>query len=417
MHCPLSEEMRPSSLQDLVGQEHLLTEHSLLLSLFRAKRPLSLLLWGPPGCGKTTLMHLYLRKFPGNHLFFHPALHTLQQIKAWLGELEQTPLFAKSPLLAVDEIHRMTKVQQDALLPYLEKGLFTLVGATTENPSFSLQKALLSRIRVLTLHPLNEQALLQILERALDHKHLTLSLDCKQALLMACQGDARHLLNSVEDLLTHPSPSQLSLEELSSFLSKKCPLYDCNDELHHALISVWHKAIRGSDCDAALYWLARMLDAGEDPHYIARRLVRIAIEDIGLAEPKAQEMALHAWQVYERLGSPEGDLAFAEATVFLALSPKSNAIYEGFNKAKQLAKETSHLFPKSSFIEAPNTFMKDMGFGKGYLYDHDMPSGCAGQDFFPNNLPRHVLYYPKERGFERDLRKRIDFFQKQREKT
>lgn len=387
MQRPLSEELRPFSLEECVG-----IQNPLFSTLLKHKKPLSILLFGPPGCGKTTLARIYLRAFKANSLSFHPAIHSLADIKKWVEEIKSSPFFYPINLLFIDEIHRMNKAQQDALLPFLEDGTFALIGATTENPSFALNNALLSRLRILPLQALPNSALEQILETALQKKGLSsLSSEEKLYLIDAAKGDARHLLNCVETLLIHPTETKLDVTSLSF---KKNPLYDKTGDGHFGLISALHKSIRASDSDAALYWLARMLQGGEDPCYIGRRLVRIAIEDIGLAEPQAQTIALHAWESYERLGSPEGDLSLAEAVLFLALAPKSTAAYKAFQSAQRLAEETSHLPPPSFLL-------------------HHSPVKLPIENSssrFPAGINTPSFYEPLAIGFERELKKRKEFF-------
>ena len=411
---PLSEELRPNQLSCFFGQAHILHKQGLISSTVENKNPLSILLWGPPGCGKTSLAQIYIRSFQAEVFYLHPASQGIPDLKKWIQDIEKMPLIYTKNILFIDEIHRLNKVQQDALLPFLEKGTFSLVGATTENPSFHLTSALLSRIRVLSLKPLEETALENILEKALLHTGLRFAEETKKYFVQEAKGDARHLLNNVESLRFFRSEKPLSLEEVTSIISTKPPLYDALGEQHYNLASALHKSIRGSDPDATLYWISRMLIAGEDPLFIARRLLRIAVEDIGLADPEAKQIALTAWQTYERLGSPEGDLALAEAAVFLALAPKSNATYTAFQAAKDSATQTSHLSPPSILLNAPTSLMKRMGYGKGYIYDHDTPEGFSGQNYFPDGMERPSFYEPKERGNEREMKKRKDYFTKLR---
>ena len=413
MQKPLSEELRPSQLSQFFGQQHLLHQHGLIPSTLDKKTPLSFLLWGPPGCGKTSLARIYIRSFAAQTFYLHPATQGIPELKKWIQEIESMPLLYKQNILFIDEIHRLNRSQQDALLPFLEKGTFSLIGATTENPSFHLTSALLSRLRILALQALDEIALEKILEKALLHTHIQLTEDAKKHVLQEAKGDARHLLNTIESLMSFQEVRPLNLEEVALLSAKKAPLYDANGDNHYQLISALHKSIRGSDADAALYWITRMLQAGEDRDFIARRLLRVAVEDIGLADPQAQQIALMAWQTYERLGSPEGDLALAEAAIFLALSPKSNASYTALHAAQKFAEQTSHLPPPPYLVNASTTFMKKMGYGKNYLYDHDTAEGFSGQEYFPENIiDRPCFYKPKERGQEREMKKRKDYFTK-----
>lgn len=416
MKKPLSEELRPANLSFFFGQEHLLKKQGILTSFLEGNNPLSILLWGPPGCGKTTLAKIYIQSFKAETLYFHPASHSISDLKKWAHELQQMPLIYTKSILFIDEIHRLNKAQQDVLLPFLEQGTFSLVGATTENPSFYLNNALLSRLRVLPLKPLEESALEQILQNALSKTGLCLAESAQKHLIQECKGDARHLLNSIESLQGCKAPHPLELEEIASLLSLKVTLYDRDGDEHYALISALHKSIRGSDPEAALYWITRMLEAGEDPKFIARRLIRTAIEDIGLADPQAEQLCLTAWQTYERLGSPEGDLSLVKAAIYLSLAPKSNSSYAAFNEMKELVKNTSHLPPPSTILNAPTSFMKELGYGKGYAYDHDTSDGFSGQNYFPSGVQRPSFYQPKERGFERELKKRKEYFETLRKK-
>lgn len=411
---PLSEELRPSKLSHFFGQVHLLHKQGLIPSALENKRPLSLLLWGPPGCGKTSLAQIYIKSFGAEVFYLHPASQGIPDLKKWVQEIESMPLIYTNNILFIDEIHRLNKAQQDALLPFVEKGTFCLIGATTENPSFHLNSALLSRLRVLTLKALEETDLKNILENALSYTGLLLTEEAKLHFIQEAKGDARHLLNNVESLLFFRSEKPLELKDITNLLATKLPLYDTSGDQHYNLISALHKSIRGSDPDAALYWVTRMLKAGEDPNFIARRLLRCAVEDIGLAEPEAQQIALAAWQTYERLGSPEGDLALAELAIFLALCPKSNSCYAAYKSASELASKTSHMSPPSILLNAPTSLMKQMGHGTGYVYDHDLPEGFSGQNYFPDGMERPSFYTPKERGQEREMKKRHDYFEKLR---
>lgn len=412
---PLAEELRPSTLEEIAGQSHLLNEEGFISYLIREKRPLSLLLWGPPGCGKTTLARLYAKALDGDFLAFSPLLHGTSDLKKVIEDHKKHPLFQKQIILFVDEIHRFNKAQQDVFLPFLENGTVILIGATTENPSFALNKALLSRLRVLQLKALSEEELEKILVRYETLKHpLNLSKEAKKTLLQLSQGDGRHLLNMIENLQDVPGP--ITIDKLHQFLQKRAAIYDKEGDGHHQLISALHKAVRGSDPDSALYWFARMVEGGESCEYIARRIVRMAVEDVGLADPQALQIALNAWQAYDQLGSPEGNLALAQALIYLSLAPKSNAAYTAFGSAKQLAEKTTHLPPPSWIINAPTSLMKELGYGKGYLYDHDCEDAFSGQDYFPEGIERNQFYHPVERGYEREMKKRVDYFEKLRKK-
>jgi putative ATPase len=412
MSIPLAEQLRPKALDQMVGQSHLLSKDGFVTKTIEAGRPLSILLWGPPGCGKTTLARLYAKAFGGEFITFSAVLHGVAELKKSIAKAKDTPLFHRQLVIFIDEIHRFNKAQQDALLPYVEDGTITLIGATTENPSFSLNNALLSRMRVLTLESLSQAELKTLLDRY--EGPLPLTEEAKISLVQLAAGDARHLLNMLENLSAAPEEPLLGPQDLAEWVQKRPALYDKTDEGHYNLISALHKSVRGSDPNAALYWLCRMLEGGEDPYFLARRLVRMASEDIGLADPDALEITLNAWNAYERLGSPEGELALAQAVLYLALAPKSNATYTATKQAKQLAKETNQLNPPKIILNAPTKLMKDLGYGKGYKYDHEEKDGFSGQNYFPDELTPEEFYHPVERGFEREMKKRLEYFQKKK---
>lgn len=398
---PLSEKLRPETLSSVFGQSDAV---AFLQKVIDRKNPLSLLFVGPPGCGKTTLARIYAQSFGMQPLSLSACFNSAADLKKVLKEGEKTPLFNRQIMVFVDEIHRFNRSQQDLFLPFLEEGSLILIGATTENPSFALNNALLSRLRVLKLEPLNFSSLNDILERV--EKELKLSPlpeKARNELIEAAAGDARHLLNLIENL-------QGGLP-----LQKKPALYDKGQEGHYNLISALHKSLRGSDPNAALYYLCRMLNAGEEPLYIGRRLIRMATEDIGLADPGALQVALNAFQAYQILGSPEGELALAEAVIYLALAPKSASLYAGFKKAQDLAEKSAHLDPPRSILNAPSALMKEWGYAKGYQYDHDTPNGFSGAHFFPDGLQSPIFYEPVERGFEREMKKRIEYFKRLRQ--
>ena len=407
---PLADRLRPSRLDEVVGQEQLLGPEAPLGRMVAQGRLVSTILWGPPGCGKTTIARLLAE---GAGLVFEPLSATFSGVadlrKVFSAAAKRREI-GQGTLLFVDEIHRFNRAQQDSFLPYVEDGTIVLVGATTENPSFELNGALLSRCRVFVLQRLGERALRTLIERAerLAGRGLPLDEPATEALIAMADGDGRYLLNLAEQLLALPADAApLDPAGLADVVQRRAPLYDKTQEGHYNLISALHKAMRGSDPDAALYWLARMLDGGEDPLYVARRLVRFANEDVGIADPAAIQQALAAWDVYERLGSPEGELAIAQAVVYLATAPKSIAVYRGLGRATRAAKRSGSLMPPPHIRNAPTRLMKDLGYGAGYTYDPDTETGFSGQDYFPEGMPRETYYEPAEQGYELEVAERL----------
>lgn len=416
-HKPLAEVLRPQSLEEVVGQDHILGPQGLITRAIQSNSPLSIILWGPPGSGKTSIARLYAKAFNRQFITMSAIFSGIADLRKIIKEIEEQPLINQQPVLFVDEIHRFNKAQQDAFLPFVEKGTFILVGATAENPSFYLNNALLSRLRVLTLQPLNHASLETLLQRY-EQKcgTLNLTLEARQLLIDWAQGDGRYLYNLIENLRNAPQDGLIDDKVLQSLLQRRAPLFDRAGDQHYNLISALHKSVRGSDPDAALYWFARILAGGEEPLFLARRLIRMASEDIGLADPQALPLAVAARDTYEMLGSPEGELALAEVVVYLSLAPKSNAIYAAFGEARELAAKTTHLDPPAIILNAPTPMMKKLGYGKGYLYDHDQPDAFSGQNYFPEGMERAELYRPVERGFERETKKRLDYFKRKRER-
>lgn len=409
---PLADRLRPKSLEQVVGQDHLIGPEGSLRRMLDNGRLTSLILWGGPGCGKTTLARLLAEQ---SGLTFEP----LSAVFSGVADLRKVFERAASrrqagegTLLFVDEIHRFNRAQQDGFLPVVEDGTVVLIGATTENPSFELNAALLSRCQVFVLNRLDEAALARMLERAeeAEGRALPLDEDARVAVIAMADGDGRYLLNMAEALFALGTTEKMNPAGLAAAVQRRLPVYDKHQDSHFNLISALHKSLRGSDCDAALYWFGRMLEGGEDPLYVARRLVRFAYEDIGLADPQAAHQALMAWDTYERLGSPEGELALAQAVIYLATAPKSNAAYGAYKSARRAAKETGSLMPPKHILNAPTRMMKDQGYGKNYAYDHDAPDGFSGQNYFPDTMSRAKLYQPVERGFEREIKKRLDYW-------
>ena len=415
---PLADRLRPKSLADVVGQDHLLGLEGPIGRMVAAGRPHSIILWGPPGTGKTTIARLLSSAFNLHFEQLSAVFSGVADLKKSFETARARRKTGQGTLLFIDEIHRFNRSQQDSFLPVVEDGTVVLVGATTENPSFELNGALLSRAQVLVLRRLDDAALERLLERAESHygEPLRLTTDARTSLRAMADGDGRYLLNLAEEVAGLKIVKPLDPGALMKAVQRRMPLYDKSREEHYNLISALHKSIRGSDPDAALYWLARMLAGGEQPLYIARRLVRASVEDIGLADPEAVHQALAAKDVFDFLGSPEGELALAQCVLYLASAPKSNAVYTALGAAKAAAQEHGSLMPPAHILNAPTKLMKNLGYGAGYQYDHEAEEGFSGQNYFPAAMAREQFYRPRETGFEREIAKRLDYWAKLRAK-
>ncbi|PJF10371.1 replication-associated recombination protein A [Pseudorhodobacter sp. MZDSW-24AT] len=415
---PLADRLRPQSLSHVIGQAHVLGPEGPLGAMLAAGSLSSLILWGPPGVGKTTIARLLADETDLAFVQISAIFTGVPELRKVFEAARIRRQNGQGTLLFVDEIHRFNKAQQDGFLPHMEDGTILLVGATTENPSFELNAALLSRAQVIVLERLGLADLERLMQRAEMElgRNLPLSGEAREAMLDMADGDGRALLNLIEQASAWRVEKPLSRDQLATRLMRRAAKYDKAGEEHYNLISALHKSVRGSDPDAALYWFARMLEGGEDPRFLARRLTRMAVEDICLADPQAQAVCLDAWNTYERLGSPEGELALANAVVYLALAPKSNAVYVAYKAARASARETGSQMPPRHILNAPTKMMKEIGYGTGYSYDHDAEDGFSGQDYFPEGMKRPVFYLPPERGFERELKKRVDYFAKLRAK-
>jgi len=415
--APLADRLRPASLDEVVGQEHLTGPDGAIGRMVAAGRLSSMILWGPPGTGKTSIARLLADAVGMRFVAVSAVFSGVADLKKIFAEARTAARAGQKTLLFVDEIHRFNRAQQDGFLPYVEDGTVTLVGATTENPSFELNAALLSRCQVLILRRLDHQALEELIRRAetiLD-RPLPLTPEAREALIASADGDGRFLLNQVETLFSVDLEQPLGPAELSELLHRRVPVYDKDREGHYNLISALHKSLRGSDPQAALYYLARMLVAGEEPLYVLRRLTRAAVEDIGLADPNALVQCLAAKDCYDFLGSPEGELAIVQACLYLATAPKSNATYSAQKAAWRSAKETGSLMPPMHILNAPTKLMKTVGYGKGYAYDHGTQDGFSGQDYWPEEMERQALYEPTDRGFEAKIKERLAYWEKRRQ--
>ena len=415
---PLADRLRPNKLEDVVGQNHIVGENAPLGRMIKSGKINSFILWGPPGCGKTTIARLMAEN---TNLYFEQ----ISAVFSGVADLKRVFQYAeeriknqgKGTLLFVDEIHRFNKSQQDGFLPYVENGTVVLVGATTENPSFELNSALLSRCQVFVLNRLTADDFEEILQRAekYEGKKLPIDDEAREFIKEIADGDGRYILNIAENIWSYAQVGEIfNKEQILNIIRSRAPIYDKGRDGHYNLISAVHKSLRGSDVDAALYWVSRMLVAGEDPRYLLRRLLRFSIEDVSLADPNAVNQAISCIQTYERLGSPEGELAIMQLTAYLATAPKSAGVYKAMHKAFDVARKTGSLMPPKHILNAPTKLMKDLGYHDGYIYDQDLEDGFSGQNYFPDDMKRQKFYYPVDRGFEREIKKRIEYFDKLR---
>ncbi len=415
-HRPLADVLRPASLSEVIGQQQVLGPEGSLRVMLDAGALGSIIFWGPPGVGKTTIARLLAQETDLHFVQISAIFTGVPDLRKVFEAAKQRRKIGQGTLLFVDEIHRFNKAQQDSFLPHMEDGTILLVGATTENPSFELNAAVLSRSQVMVLERLSPDELELMAQRAeaVLERELPLIPSARAALIEMADGDGRAFLNLVEQAMAWRVAKPLEIEDLRARLMRRAANYDKSGDGHYNLISALHKSVRGSDPDAALYWFSRMLEGGEDPRFLARRLTRMAVEDIGLADPQAQAFCLQSWQTYERLGSPEGELALSQAVIYLALAPKSNANYVAYKAARRLAASSGSAPPPKHILNAPTSLMKDQGYGDGYAYDHDQEDAFSGQNYFPDGMKRPEFYAPVERGFERDLKKRVEYFAKLR---